>query len=219
MAESGGARPPAAAVRRRGGDMGGEEEAGAAATGAASAATAQTGSQGQLANRFELFHDGPMHIGQEDDEGSVEYKLMLYNPSPERLVHLVTQMKYRIGEGNGEAIYQVGVQDDGTVIGITPEQLTASLATLKQMAAELDASTSVIRERTGLSGGRVAEVLVRSNPKPGGITCDIRVAVAGNVDSGKSTLIGVLTGSGQLDNGNGGARCAVFNHQHEMDSG
>ena len=35
----------------------------------------------------------------------------------------------------------------------------------------------------------------------------------GNVDSGKSTLIGVFTGTGKLDNGNGGARSQVFTHQ------
>jgi GTPase len=37
---------------------------------------------------------------------------------------------------------------------------------------------------------------------------DVRIAVVGNVDSGKSTLIGVLTG-GQLDNGRGLARSRV----------
>ena len=66
------------------------------------------------------------------------------------------------------------------------------------------------------SSGRVAEVLVRSRPQQsatGGAACDIRIAVAGNVDSGKSTLIGVFTGTGKLDNGNGGARSQVFTHQ------
>jgi polynucleotide 5'-kinase involved in rRNA processing len=39
----------------------------------------------------------------------------------------------------------------------------------------------------------------------------VRVAVVGNVDSGKSTLIGVLTG-GALNNGRGLARSKVFIH-------
>jgi GTPase len=47
---------------------------------------------------------------------------------------------------------------------------------------------------------------------------DIRIAVCGNVDSGKSTLIGVLT-KGQLDNGRGLMRVNVFNHKHEVESG
>ena len=45
-----------------------------------------------------------------------------------------------------------------------------------------------------------------------------RVAVVGNVDAGKSTLLGVLT-HGELDNGRGMARQRLFRHKHEMESG
>ena len=45
-----------------------------------------------------------------------------------------------------------------------------------------------------------------------------RVAVVGNVDAGKSTLLGVLT-HGELDNGRGLARMKLFRHKHEMESG
>ena len=45
-----------------------------------------------------------------------------------------------------------------------------------------------------------------------------RVAVVGNVDAGKSTLLGVLT-HGELDNGRGVARQKLFRHKHEMESG
>jgi GTPase len=44
---------------------------------------------------------------------------------------------------------------------------------------------------------------------------DLRVAVIGNVDSGKSTLIGTLS-KGDLDDGRGLARKAVLRHQHEQ---
>lgn len=47
---------------------------------------------------------------------------------------------------------------------------------------------------------------------------DVRIAVVGNVDSGKSTLVGVLTG-GKLDDGRGSARSRVFVHQHELANG
>lgn len=46
----------------------------------------------------------------------------------------------------------------------------------------------------------------------------VRISVVGNVDSGKSTLIGVLT-SGELDNGRGTARETVFTHKHEVETG
>jgi GTPase len=47
---------------------------------------------------------------------------------------------------------------------------------------------------------------------------DVRVAVIGNVDSGKSTLVGVLT-KGIMDDGRGFARTKVFNFSHEASNG
>lgn len=44
---------------------------------------------------------------------------------------------------------------------------------------------------------------------------ELGIAVAGSVDSGKSTFVGVLT-SGKLDNGDGSARICVARHQHEL---
>ena len=47
---------------------------------------------------------------------------------------------------------------------------------------------------------------------------EITIAVAGPVDAGKSSIIGVLT-TGQLDNGRGLARNKVLQHSHELESG
>jgi len=46
----------------------------------------------------------------------------------------------------------------------------------------------------------------------------IRVAVMGNVDAGKSSLIGVLK-SGILDDGRGSSRLLVMRHRHELETG
>ncbi len=62
----------------------------------------------------------------------------------------------------------------------------------------------------------VANVLIRKAHKNHYL--DLRIGVAGNVDAGKSTCIGVLT-KGALDNGRGSARANVFNHKHELTSG
>ncbi|KAK9803002.1 hypothetical protein WJX73_009078 [Symbiochloris irregularis] len=104
----------------------------------------------------------------ECDEGCVEYKLRIKDPNPLRFQQLVTQMKYRLSEGNGTCFYYIGVEDSGC-------------------------------------------------PR------DLRIAVAGGVDSGKSTLVAVLThgsnGRPLLDNGRGSARMAVFRHKHEIETG
>uniref|UniRef100_A0A8C6ZBF7 GTP-binding protein 2 n=1 Tax=Nothoprocta perdicaria TaxID=30464 RepID=A0A8C6ZBF7_NOTPE len=64
---------------------------------------------------------------------------------------------------------------------------------------------------------KITEVLVRKVPDNQQFL-DLRVAVLGNVDSGKSTLLGVLT-QGELDNGRGRARLNLFRHLHEIQSG
>lgn len=47
---------------------------------------------------------------------------------------------------------------------------------------------------------------------------ETRIVILGQVDAGKSSLVGVLT-TNKLDNGNGSARAVVFNHPHEMQRG
>jgi len=47
---------------------------------------------------------------------------------------------------------------------------------------------------------------------------EVAIVVGGNVDSGKSSLIGVLI-TDILDDGNGSARSNVMKHPHEKESG
>ena len=68
------------------------------------------------------------------EEGNIEYKLKLLNPSASRLEHLVTQMKWRLQEGQGEAIYEIGVADSGFLRGLSDQEMEDSIATLKKMA-------------------------------------------------------------------------------------
>ncbi|NHJ49193.1 MAG: elongation factor 1-alpha [Asgard group archaeon] len=152
---------------------------------------------------------------KESDIGNIEYKLKLIDPTATRFEHLVTQMKFRLQEGQGEAIYEIGIEDNGYPKGLSEEELEMSIETLRKMAKKLNADISVLRTRDGESG-KVAEVLVRRLAEEEFL--EIRVAVAGNVDSGKSTLVGVLT-RGKLDNGRGLARVNVFRHKHEIETG
>lgn len=152
----------------------------------------------------------------EVEEGNVEYKLKLLNPSSSRLEHLVTQMKWRLKEGEGEAIYQIGVADCGVLAGLSVQDMESSLCTLKKMADRLGASMTVLRQRA-VGEKLVSEVLVRKVPDDRQFL-DVRVAVVGPAEAGKSTLLGVLT-RGELDNGRGKARLNLFRHLHEIQSG
>eukprot|EP00029_Vermamoeba_vermiformis_P003650 TRINITY_DN1418_c0_g1_i1.p1 TRINITY_DN1418_c0_g1~~TRINITY_DN1418_c0_g1_i1.p1 ORF type:complete len:688 (-),score=173.48 TRINITY_DN1418_c0_g1_i1:161-2224(-) len=159
--------------------------------------------------------DGLIALGQEVEEGNVEYKLKLVDPTPERFEGLVSQLKWRLGEGQGEALYEIGVEDSGFPKGLCDSDLEKSINTLERMAKQLNCECSLVCKRPGKEG-TIAEMLVREVREDRYI--DIRIAVTGNVDSGKSTLIGVLT-KGQLDNGRGLVRVNVFNHKHEVETG
>jgi len=45
-------------------------------------------------------------------------------------------MKWRLQEGQGEAIYEIGVEDSGLLTGLTPTELDASMETLGRMASK-----------------------------------------------------------------------------------
>jgi GTPase len=64
----------------------------------------------------------------------------------------------------------------------------------------------------------MAELLIEKRVREDGVFDEVRVAVVGNVDSGKSTLLGVLS-KGVLDNGRGLARLNIFKHKHEVETG
>jgi hypothetical protein len=79
-------------------------------------------------------------------QGNVEYKLHLISPSSTRFARLVTQMKWRLLEGGGQAIYELGVADSGALVGLVPDHLRASLNTLHAMAAEIGARVVISKE-------------------------------------------------------------------------
>ncbi|KAF9407933.1 GTP binding protein [Podila epigama] len=80
-----------------------------------------------------------------DIEGNIEYKLKLIATAPDRFEHLVTQLKWRLSEGNGSAIYEIGVADDGSFVGLSPEDMDVSLSTLHRMAEFLNADVTILR--------------------------------------------------------------------------
>ncbi|THH07494.1 hypothetical protein EW145_g3336 [Phellinidium pouzarii] len=61
-------------------------------------------------------------------------------------------------------------------------------------------------------------LLLRLPPPSVALLAEVRCAVVGNVDSGKSTTLGVLTRGG-LDDGRGRARVGLFRHKHEVETG
>ena len=153
----------------------------------------------------------------EKDDGNIEYKLKLIDKSEERIENLATQMRYRCEEGNGECIYNIGVEDDGTIVGITSEEFEQTVKILTTAAEKNKYSiTTLTTTQTDTVGLFLYEVLIREQNEDKYI--DIKVVVAGPVDAGKSSFLGVLT-TGKLDDGRGSARLSIFNFPHEIKTG
>ncbi|KII85545.1 hypothetical protein PLICRDRAFT_126321 [Plicaturopsis crispa FD-325 SS-3] len=88
----------------------------------------------------------PPKLAPEAEEGNVEYKLQLLSPTPDRFARLTTQLKWRLLEGGGYALYELGVADSGDLVGLTQDDMSRTLDTLGCMARELGARVVVVRE-------------------------------------------------------------------------
>ncbi len=155
-----------------------------------------------------------MDLEKEKPSGNVEYKLRLTSFDAKRLDEIATQLKYRIEEGLGEAIYEIGVMDDGKIVGLSEEDLQKSLKNLEVAASKIGAKVTVIREVDGRMG-KALEVLVRKTKESSSFPIWLYIPVLGNVDSGKSSLVGVLT-TGMMDDGRGSAMARVARYLHEV---
>ncbi|CAB4035456.1 GTP-binding 1-like, partial [Paramuricea clavata] len=140
---------------------------------------------------------------------------LLVSPNDEEYDLLLRQLQQRLREGNGETLYEIGI-GDGDSSGLNQEDLAASIATLESLTQTCGVEMLSLREKTTTTG-KIVEYLLRREVEDEDFI-EVRVAVVGNVDAGKSTLLGVLT-HGELDNGRGFARQKLFRHKHEMESG
>ncbi len=79
------------------------------------------------------------NIPPEKNKGRCEYKLKLVYKDKDiykkKLHHIASQMKYRLFQGNGKAIFILGVCDNGEVEGITRDELDDSISFLENASS------------------------------------------------------------------------------------
>ncbi|KAI9860789.1 MAG: hypothetical protein M1813_005712 [Trichoglossum hirsutum] len=149
--------------------------------------------------------------------------------SEERLAQLSDILRNRIEEGNGETLFELGYEDSGESMALTKDEWEVAMERLQVAAAALNADCQVLITRN-VGGDREVEtvsekdkhadgkVMIRRKPDTVEDVIELRIAVVGNVDAGKSTMLGVLV-KGSLDDGRGKARVNLFRHKHEIESG
>lgn len=145
-------------------------------------------------------------------------KRLLVDASDETISEFTIKLRTDL-QGRGETMVSVGIgseEDDGD--GLTGGDADKAQATLEAIANRLDCQLSLLRVKTLSDQRETRDFLLRRRLEDESDFCEVRVAVVGNVDAGKSTLLGVLTHN-CLDNGRGAARQKLFRHKHEIESG
>ncbi|MFB6154114.1 MAG: GTP-binding protein, partial [Halodesulfurarchaeum sp.] len=141
----------------------------------------------------------------EEEGGSVEFKERLTREmhlSDGRLESLAAQLRHRVLSGDGEAMYVVGVTDDGGIAGIDQTAFSESMDVLSLLAEEAGAHIDEVQTWGTENGGLVGVATIRDGGTLEIADDHIIVGTAGHVDHGKSTLVGSLV-TGRPDDGEG----------------
>ncbi|KIE01608.1 GTP-binding protein 1, partial [Metarhizium majus ARSEF 297] len=138
----------------------------------------------------------------------------------------------RIEEGMGETVFELGYENNGDSMKLTADDWNTAYKRLvaaakaagadcellltKNVGGEVEAESTANKPDKG--GGCNGKILIRRVPTNVEDVIETRIAVVGNVDAGKSSMLGVLV-KGDLDDGRGKARVNLFRHKHEIESG
>ncbi|QDS75856.1 hypothetical protein FKW77_001530 [Venturia effusa] len=174
-------------------------------------------------------------LGLAEETHTIRLKQVLLDDVPDTRESSAQQFKEyvsgRLDEGNGEYMFDLGLEDNGESMGFGRKEWDFALQRLKTCTDEVGADCRVLMTRN-IDGSEVevgprdsgkdtscsGKLMVRRRPKNVDDVIETRIAVVGNVDAGKSTLLGVLV-KGGLDDGRGKARVNLFRHKHEIESG
>ncbi|KAF6804627.1 elongation factor tu GTP binding domain-containing protein [Colletotrichum musicola] len=165
-----------------------------------------------------------------DATPSARIQDLLLGTDDETLERLQDLIRDRIAEGHGETVFELGFENNGDSMGLSLEQWNTAYSRVQEAAKRLRADCQLLISKN--VGGSVeapsakagkdshcsGKIMIRQSPATVEDVIETRIAVVGNVDAGKSSLLGVLV-KGDLDDGRGKARVNLFRHKHEIESG
>ncbi|KAI1393329.1 P-loop containing nucleoside triphosphate hydrolase protein [Hypoxylon trugodes] len=195
--------------------------------------TAGTTNAEQIEHHEELDILDSLNLG--DSEPQIPLRDLLLAPADDATAQqkLTDYIDERLVEGHREAVFDLGYENNGDPMHLTREEWDIALNRLNETAKKSHADCDVLLTRN--VGGDVeaqsvkvgkpsketdctGKILIRQTPSSIEEVIETRIAVVGNVDAGKSSMLGVLV-KGDLDDGRGKARVNLFRHKHEMESG
>ena len=153
----------------------------------------------------------------EIEEGSnIEYKRRFDTFSESKLLKLRSQLLWRMSEGElisgiPEAIYYIGIDDDGTVSGIDLEKSLNKFEIFISKDIYV-VSKQIFNTHEGDYAKYVLRPIINSDNK------HVKIAFVGDSGGGKTSIISILT-SGLPDDENSSAKKRMYRYAHERESG
>ncbi|KAB5513334.1 GTP-binding protein 1 [Coniochaeta sp. 2T2.1] len=159
----------------------------------------------------------------------VKLRDLLLSTDDASLKQLAELLTGRLSEGFGETVFEIGYENSGESQKLTSDEFATAQKRLAEAAKQARADCQLLitknvgGEVEGQAGGKgdggcSGKVMVRQVPRTVEDVIETRIAVVGNVDAGKSSMLGVLV-KGDLDDGRGRARVNLFRHKHEIETG
>ena len=128
-----------------------------------------------------------------------------------RFNQLASQMKFRLNEGNGVAIYYLGVNDDGTIYELNQNERSTSLDNLREIVRYIKSKIDKI-----IFNDNYIKIIIKDkNFKK---LKEKNILLLGDTESGKTTFLAYLI-KNKIDTDNSKARLHILNHKHEIESG
>jgi len=146
----------------------------------------------------------------EIEEGNIEYKRCLYIDN-NRIEENISQMRWRVKEGIGEAIYYLGIEDNGDFYNWSDKEKTHTLTAIKLIINKANLKLIKI-EKIHYANNYYFKVIIREKEK---LFPEKRILLLGPTSIGKSTFLANLILS-KLDEPNKESRMYLFTHKHEM---
>jgi len=150
----------------------------------------------------------------EIEEGNIEYKRFLKNDK-NRIEEYTSQLKWRVKEGQGEAIYYLGIEDDGSFYNWNDKEKNQTIQVIKKMVNNANLRIAKIEKiyyNIDTTKNYYFKAVIREKER---IYPEKRILLLGPSGVGKSTFLANILLS-KVDEYNKEARLYLFNHKHEI---
>lgn len=151
--------------------------------------------------------------GQTKSLKKLEFALNFLVPCQERKDRIQSQIQEKLRESQ-EYHLTLGLGQSAEPLGLSSQEVDRAFVTVQEIAQGINAEASML-EKVDNPEGVTGHILLRNIQKN---LNDIRIALIGESQVGKSTLVGVLS-KGVRENGKGSARNAILLHKHEKKQG